>query len=282
MKAIARSLVVIFVALIAVPALAVSVTITTAVQLLATTALIMGGTQHPLSFPPDPDDFVNTYMGQATDHYIIPGADPDEPIETYAVIYPAEFFPVFGTTTFDDSVEVGVSSLGGCLGATNTNCVYNDREDVNSPDTAPPGNADTDFVVFGYSQSAVVASLVKNQLINDPNTDTDLDGTKFVIVSNPMRKNGGILGRGLEGLTIPIIGITFYGPTQNSCPSADPCTPGDTDDLVFPTVDVAQQYDILGGDAPARLDPLAFANSIASYALLHGNMPNRTLEERRR
>ncbi len=52
MKAIARSLVVIFVALIAVPALAVSVTITTAVQLLATTALIMGGTQHPLSTPP--------------------------------------------------------------------------------------------------------------------------------------------------------------------------------------------------------------------------------------
>ena len=44
-----------------------------------------------------------------------------------------------------------------------------------------------------------------------------------------------------------------------------------------PTIDVAQQYDILGGDAPARLDPLAFANSIAAYALLHGNMPNRTI-----
>ena len=51
MKSIARSLVVILVALIAVPALAVSVTLTTAVQLLATTALIMGGTQHPLSNP---------------------------------------------------------------------------------------------------------------------------------------------------------------------------------------------------------------------------------------
>ena len=58
MKAIARSLVVILIALIAVPALAVSVTLTTAVQLLATTALIMGGTQHPLSLPTDTDDFV--------------------------------------------------------------------------------------------------------------------------------------------------------------------------------------------------------------------------------
>ena len=51
MKAIARSLVVILVALIAVPALAVSVAITTAVQLLATTALIMGGHAAPAVGP---------------------------------------------------------------------------------------------------------------------------------------------------------------------------------------------------------------------------------------
>ena len=73
MKAIARSLVVILIALIAVPALAVSVTLTTAVQLLATTALIMGGTQHPLSPSGDTDAFVNEYFGQALNHYIIPG-----------------------------------------------------------------------------------------------------------------------------------------------------------------------------------------------------------------
>jgi hypothetical protein len=62
MKAIARSLVVILIALIAVPALAVSVTLTTAVQLLATTALIMGGTQHPLSNPPDTNEFIQDYF----------------------------------------------------------------------------------------------------------------------------------------------------------------------------------------------------------------------------
>ena len=90
--------------------------------------------------------------------------------------------------------------------------------------TATPASARTapnppedDFIVFGYSQSAVVASLVKNDLIDDSAIPT-LDGTEFVLVSNPMRPNGGILGRGFEGLTIPIIGITFYGPTENSCP----------------------------------------------------------------
>src|SRR5829696_10439214 len=54
MKAIARSLVVVLVALIAVPALVVATAITSAVQLLATTALIMGGTQHSLGLDDDP------------------------------------------------------------------------------------------------------------------------------------------------------------------------------------------------------------------------------------
>ena len=120
---------------------------------------------------------------------------------------------------------------------------------------------------------------MKNDLINNPDTDADLDGTGFDLVSNPTRANGGILARGFQGFTIPIIGIPFYGPTQNSCPTADPCSPGDPGvGLVFPTVDTAQQFDLLGGDAPARLDVLAFANSIAAYALLHGNMPNRSIE----
>lgn len=271
MKTIARSLVVIFVALIAVPALAVSVTLTTAVQLLATTALIMGGTQHPLSVPPDSAQFVTGYMNQAVNNYIDPDGSPVPPNPTeynrVAVIYPAEFAPVFGTTTFDDSVAVGTDNLSHCLGASVGGCNYN--TDVGS---TKPNPATDDFIVYGYSQSAVVASLVKNQLIEDE--PESLDRTQFFLISNPMRPNGGILGRGFEGLTIPLIGITFYGPTQNSCPPAG-CAADDT--FVTPTVDVAQQYDFLGGDAPARLDPLAFANSLAAYALLHGDVPNRSI-----
>jgi hypothetical protein len=115
MKLIARSLVVIFVALIAVPALAVTQTITTAVQLLAaTTGLFMGGTQHPLSNPPDSDAFIDEYMDLAETNYIIPvtGAVPNSRV---AVIYPAEFFPVFGSRTFDDSVLVGRQNLNSCI-----------------------------------------------------------------------------------------------------------------------------------------------------------------------
>ena len=83
---------------------------------------------------------------------------------------------------------------------------------------APGRDADDNFIVFGYSQSAVVASLVKRDLMRNPD-GLHLDGTKFVLIANPMRPNGGILARGFEGMTIPFIGITFYGPTQNSCPT---------------------------------------------------------------
>jgi hypothetical protein len=133
--------------------------------------------------------------------------------------------------------------------------------------------------VYGYSLSAIVASLVKNQMIDNPaTTPAGLDGTQFYLVSNPMRPNGGILARGFQGQTIPLIGITFYGPTENSCPSATPCTPANTATPVYPTVDVAQQYDFLGGDAPANpLNLLAMANSLAAYAQLHGNMPAQTI-----
>src|SRR6185312_7563073 len=109
MKAISRSLVMIFVALIAVPALAVTQTLTTAFQLLATTVLILGGTGHSLG-PGDDPNYVNPYLGYAVNNYIDPGPSNIQ-YNVYAVTYPAQFFPVSGTTTFDNSVGQGVTNL---------------------------------------------------------------------------------------------------------------------------------------------------------------------------
>jgi PE-PPE domain len=277
MKAISRSLVMIFVALIAVPALAVTQTLTTAFQLLATTVLILGGTGHSLG-PGDDPNYVKPYLGYAVNNYIDPGGSNTTPTSTnyhvYAVTYPAQFFPVSGTTTFDNSVGQGVSNLGNCLGSQGTSCGTN--PDYSSPgDPTPSAPGEPPYVVFGYSQGAVVASLVKNQLINNPNTATALNGTTFLLISNPMRPNGGILARGFQGQTIPIIGITFYGPTENSC-GGPTCAPNDP--TVYPTTDVAAQYDLLGGDAPAvPWNVLAWANSAAAYYYDHGNMPSQSL-----
>jgi hypothetical protein len=110
----------------------------------------------------------------------------------------------------------------------------------------------------------VVASLVKQDLIaNRPAPGTDVS---FFLLANPMRPNGGVLARGPEGLTIPIIGITFYGATPtNSCDTGE----------CYETVDVAAQYDILGGDAPASItNLLAIANAALGYYYLHGDLQN--------
>jgi hypothetical protein len=278
MRVVIRSLGASLLVLLSAIALVVSWTTTTALQ-LAATALIMGGTGHPLGPPPDdPLAYVNQYMDNAINGFINPAAAAptgtgNAPIGTvgdgddrYAIITPEQFFPVSGLTTFDESVVIGLANLDGCLRG--AGCQYNDNGllDPDAPDVAPiPGD---EFDIFGYSQSAVIASLEKQAAIDEPG-DTPLD-LHFFLLANSMRPNGGFLSRGPQGLTIPIIGITFYGPTPtNSCDTGE----------CFETVDVAVQYDGLGGDAAVGLtNVLAVANAVMGYFLLHGELQNNNFD----
>jgi PE-PPE domain len=273
MRVIMRSLCVAVLALLGTIGLAVAWTMTTAVQLLAATALIMGGSDHPLSTPPDTTDFVTAYIDTAVDNYIDPDPDTDPPINRVAVIYPAQFFPVFGSMTFDDSVREGRVNLNGCIRL--KGCTFNP-----GVGSSAPAAGDT-FAVFGLSQSAVVASLVKRDLIDNP-TDAPQEA-EFFLIANPMRPNGGILMRFFGLPTIPFFGITFYGasPTDSEVLD-DGGTPDDpTDDTyAYPTIDVAHQYDALGGDFPYRpLNFLATINSFAGAFYFHGDVINRPLTE---
>ncbi len=272
MRRALRSVWVAALALLSAVMLAVSWTVTTATQLAAVTALIMGGTGHPLSTPPDSGDFVDDYLRDIVDNYIQPAADagtgiPEPPVggqyNAVAVITPEEFWPVNGVKTFGISVAEGRANLDRCVdGGT---CDYNMNTGA-----APPADTDT-FVAAGYSQSAVVASLAKADLIaryqDSPEGSPE---ATFSFLSNPMRGNGGILMR-FNKLTIPLINIPMYGATPtNTCQ--------DDDGLCYPSIDVAQQYDLLGGDAPNNLfNILALVNSLASYGLLHGEMPDQDL-----
>ncbi|WP_286149285.1 PE-PPE domain-containing protein [Mycobacterium sp. IS-1496] len=235
------------------------------VQLLATTALIMGGTDHPLSTPPDSIAFVDGYMDDAVDNYIDPDPNTDLSINKVAVITPEQFFPAFGSMTFDDSVQEGRDNLNNCVAGA-ASCEYNESAALGSE---APQEGDN-FIVFGYSQSAVIASLVKRDLMKIPAAQAP--NVSFVLLSNAMRPNGGILARGFEGMTIPILGVTFHGPTPtDSCEESGPC---------YRTVDVAQQYDFMGGDAPvAPLNVVAMANSLAAYYYLHGAVPQKSLDD---
>jgi hypothetical protein len=281
MRGLIRSLGVVGLALLSVVGLVVAWTATTVVQ-LAATALIMGGTGHPLSSPEDdPVGYINPYMSNAIDGFINPafastgpGGIPIDEVgpgdDRYAVVTPEQFVPVSGSMTFDASVTAGLANVSRCIRGS-TDCAYNP-----AVPGAPAGTPDAtdEFAVFGYSQSAVVASLLKKDIIENPGGYPDLEpgDVSFFLLSNPMRPNGGVLARGPEGLTIPIIGITFHGATPtDSCNASGEC---------YDTADVAAQYDILGGDAPASLtNLLAIANAVAGYYYFHGDMQNASLED---
>ncbi len=276
MRGLIRSLGVVALALLSVVGLALAWTAATVVQ-LAATALIMGGTDHPLSASGDDRDYIERYLDNAVTLFINPasgaptgtGGDPIAGVgdddDRYAVTYPASFFPVFGSQTFDSSVGAGRGNLNGCVRG--SVCTYNeDVADPTSPEL-PPG---PEFVVFGYSQSAVVAALAKRDLIANPPDGTHVS---FFLLANPMRPNGGILSRGPEGLTIPILGVTFYGATPT-----DSCEMGEC----YETDDLAAQYDGLGGDAPVGItNLLAVANAALGYYYLHGDLQNSNFDEAR-
>lgn len=237
--------------------LAVSSTLTAAAVTLSanTTALVMGGTFHPLTGPRDSPTFVTSYLDNAVEH-LNPAFPAGGPVTNAVAVYgPEDFFPL-GRLTFDRSVAAGQANLRRCIAAA-PDCVYN--TDVGS--AAP--RADDALRVFGYSQSAVIASLAKRDLIEAyrPGDPT----LSFLLVANPMRPNGGILMRFAGWPTIPILGVSFDG-----------ASPTDSADLgdgrsAYPTVDIVRQYDALGGDFPVRpLNLLATVNALMGYGLQHG------------
>jgi hypothetical protein len=250
----------VFLALVCAVLLALTSTTTSAVTLAATTALIMGGTRHPLSTLPDSMWFVQQYMGTAVHNFISPSSTattpatgvPTGPYNEVAVITPEQFSPN-GNLTFDQSVAAGKANLDGCIHS--NGCAYN-------PDVGSSSSTDT-FVVFGNSQSATIATLEKRTLVGQGTS------VSFALIANGNRPNGGFLARGPQGFTIPrplpFGGATFSGPTPTN--------------TQYPTVDIAQQYDGWADSPENPLDLLADVNADLGIQYLHPNYGNYSLSD---
>ena len=144
------------------------------------TALILGPSGMPI---PSPE-----YIKAVNTLYVQPNSPPGTvPV---GVFTPEGLYPVTGTKSLplDTSVDQGLTIL---------------LSEIN--DVLDAGNTVT---VFGWSQSAIIASLAMNEL--DPDAPV-----QFVLVGNEMNPNGGLLSR-FPGLTIPSLGIDFYGPTPQN------------------------------------------------------------------
>ena len=92
----------------------------TALVALTATALIMGGTGHPLSTPQDSPEFIDGYTTDANNDYIVLtgfcGAGSQSCTPT-AVSTPEQFMPVSGVMPFDQSVGQGVTNLDQAMAA---------------------------------------------------------------------------------------------------------------------------------------------------------------------
>ncbi|PJE11322.1 MAG: PE family protein [Mycobacterium sp.] len=186
------------------------------------TALIMGGTDNP---QPTPD-----YVAAINNAYIqprFPGAVPQ------GLFTPEQFWPVTGNLTFGQSVAQGVTLL---------------NDEINHQINTL-GNS---VVVFGYSQSAAIATNEINALM--ATGAPYANQLSFVLASNPNTPDGGILAR-FPGFYIPFLDVPFTGATPPNSP--------------YPTSMYAIQYEGVANAPQYPLHVLSDINAVMGYFYLH-------------
>ncbi|MCV7227599.1 PE-PPE domain-containing protein [Mycolicibacterium komossense] len=183
-----------------------------------TTAVIMSPSGVPIVSP--------DYLARVFALYVAPnspvGTTP-EGLDT-----PEGLYPITGVKSLplNTSVDQGLQILGTEI-----------QKQLNA------GNAVT---VFGYSQSAVISSLAMQDL--DPSLPLS-----FILVGNEMNPNGGLLSR-FPGMSLPALGIPFYGPT-----------PADA----FPTTNYTLEYDGFADFPRYPLNFLADLNAGLGIVFVH-------------
>jgi hypothetical protein len=242
MRKSAQATLLLVLALFSAVVLGVATMVTSAAfSLAASTVLIMGGTGTP-----DPAAEPG-YVPNVLNYYIYPNTScTDGGCTDTAVVTPETAWPLYGglsALTWQDSINEGVDILDGEV----------------QQQIAGMG-ADDHLVIFGYSQSAVIASIEKRRLANELSPEEQAQ-FEWVFTGNPSRPNGGINTR--LPLTLPIVEFP-YGPAS----------PTDTN---MATDDIALKWDIIA-DAPLVVtNPIAMFNALIGgpgFGINHGTYPN--------
>ena len=184
---------------------------------------VVGGSGNPL---PDDSwvDAVQSLYFPAT--ALFDGQPTYADVDASALYTPEEFYPLsIDDITLDDSVAQGVNDLDSAL-----------QPYIDSGNTVG---------VFGYSQSAIIASLEMEQLEAEGVPSSEVD---FVLIGDLMNPNGGLFDR-FAGLDLTSLGIDFSGAT----PSDD-----------YATTIYTLEYDTWGDFPRYPLDIFADLNSFES------------------
>lgn len=192
-------------------------------------ALIMSGTNMPT---PSPDFITAVYNNYIAPNFPVPSGN------VQGLTTPEGLYPFTGVKdlTLDTSVARGVAALTSAI----------------QQQLAIPGI--NSVVVSGYSQGAIVASLAMPQLVAEHVPSSAVD---FVLLGNPMNPNGGLFER-FVGLSLPSLGLTYYGATPSNS---------------YPTVTYTLEYDPFADFPQYPINPLSDLNALMGLAFVHGWYP---------
>jgi len=216
------------------------------------TALIMGG-----STVPTPDDFL---VESVKNQYIAP-THPGQDIEYVAVTTPEELWPVTGVARIV-GLAIGPAEIWGpgepgwpdvpwwkLSGLFDLTLEQSIQAGLADLEAAMAEHGNDHLVIYGISQSAVIATREKRKLAEQYPKGTEAPDIDFVLQGTPNLPNGGFLAR-FPGLYLPILDWVFDGPAPT--------------DTQFDTVETNRQYD---GFADFPLYPI---NLIADVNALLG------------
>ncbi|HEU4361731.1 MAG TPA: PE-PPE domain-containing protein [Mycobacterium sp.] len=221
-------------------AMALTAMLTAAFAFGDTTALIMGGSGVPVPPP--------LYVSTINDLYL----DCVRPLcTTQPLTTPEGLYPITGVKTLptDTSIAQGLTILNGAIGKQ-----LADGHDV---------------TVFGWSQSAAIASLEMTDIVNgSAGISPSPDQLNFMLVGDPSNPNGGLLSRfdlpPGSSPSIPSLGITFTGAT--------PVTE-------YPTTIYTAEYDGFADFPRYPINFLSDYNALLGLLFAHTLYPTYTPEQ---
>jgi PE-PPE domain/PE family len=154
-------------------------------------AVVMGGTGNPLPNM----TFVDGLLKYVPSPFNVTGS--------ITLPTPEQLYPLTGVKSLPltSSVSQGVAILD------------NQLFGPNGLLTAPSTN---NAMVVGYSQSSIIASLEMRNIMAMANPPSPSQ-LSFTLMADPMNPNGGLLAR-FPGLTLPSMGLNFYGATPPNTP----------------------------------------------------------------
>lgn len=200
----------------------------------AATALIMSGT-----FTPTPPP---AFVDMARDHFIVP-THPGQSIGPYVpVTTPEQAWPVTGLFDypFGTSVRIGEQNLQSAM--------------------AQYGG--DGLVIFGHSQSSVIAYREKTRLAAQYPVGTPAPNIQFVTIGTLNLPNGGVMTRFWGGY-LPFVDFYFNGPAPT--------------DTQFHTDIVTQRWDGFADFPIYPINGLAVLNAVAGIFYVHEEYEDVTL-----